>query len=75
MAMRNFWLEGNIDGRKSPITGGPQSKDGGFRLNVRMRDNGESVVGLRIEGRVVDHQLILTAYNDEGDEVHISTRR
>ena len=59
MAMRNFWIEGQIDGRKSRITGGPQSSGGGFDLTVYQRDDGESKVGARITGRVVNGELIL----------------
>lgn len=43
MALRNFWLEASIGGRKTMVEGGPQSKDGGFVLRVFQRDNGRSV--------------------------------
>jgi hypothetical protein len=59
MSMRNFWIEGQIDGRKTEITGGPSGADGGFALTVYQRDAGESKVGARLTGRVVDGELIL----------------
>lgn len=37
---RNFWIELDIDGH-SRVASGPQSKDGGFDLTIKMRDKGE----------------------------------
>ena len=28
MAMRNFWIDVDIDGRKTLLSGGPRTKDG-----------------------------------------------
>jgi hypothetical protein len=61
VAMRNFWLEGRVDGRKTQISGGPQSSGGGFDLIVYQRDEGNSRAVARIMGRVVDGKLILDA--------------
>ena len=30
MAVRNFWIDGSIDGRATDVTGGPRSRDGGM---------------------------------------------
>lgn len=68
--VRNFWIEGGIDGRPSTIAGGPVGKDGGIYLTVKMRRNGEIADALRIEGiarsdgtlrltaHVIDHELV-----------------
>lgn len=48
MAMRNFWTEMYVDGRDTPIAGGPRSKDGGMEIVVRQRDNGQLVVAATI---------------------------
>ena len=40
--MRNFWLEANVDGRESPVTGGPKAKTDGMVVNVYQCDNGSS---------------------------------
>lgn len=51
MGIRNFWVEGHIDGRRTPISGGPQSREGGIDLTIKMRDQGEiSNHVMRIEG-------------------------
>jgi hypothetical protein len=59
MAMRNFWIEGDVDGRRTSLTGGPQGAGGGFSLVVYQREKGQSKVGVRVTGRVVDGELIL----------------
>lgn len=38
--VRNFWLEGRVDGRQSRIRTGPVSAGGGFELRVSIRDGG-----------------------------------
>lgn len=50
--MRNFWVNANIDGRASPLTGGPIRKDGGFNEKVYMLQNGEAMQVVEIDGRV-----------------------
>lgn len=39
--VRNFWIEADIDGRKNVVKTGPNQKDGGFSLRLRMREAGE----------------------------------
>ena len=41
MAIRNFWVEADIDGRQTTLAGGPLSKHGGLTLHLYQRDNGE----------------------------------
>jgi hypothetical protein len=64
MAMRNFWIEADVDGRKTRLMGGPRSKDGGFKLTVYMRDDGDSVIAAHVRGTEVDGRLFLSAYPD-----------
>jgi hypothetical protein len=39
--VRNFWIEGYVDGRSSEITGGPKQRFGGMEFNLYQRNNGE----------------------------------
>ena len=48
--VRNFWIEAEVDGRKTPIAFGPQGADGGFRLTICMRNKGEVEEVAQIEG-------------------------
>lgn len=46
--MRNFWLEGQIEGRKSMITGGPIKKEGTMWVDIKVKEKGKSVTALTI---------------------------
>jgi len=60
--VRNFWIELEVDGRKQRIATGPVSKGGGFSLTVKMRDQGEIITALSVEGVACsDNTLILRA--------------
>lgn len=49
--VRNFWLELTVDGASRRIETGPRSKEGGFTLNILMRDKGGIVRAGHITGR------------------------
>lgn len=38
--VRNFWITTSVDGRESIDGTGPVRKDGGFSVNVKVRDKG-----------------------------------
>lgn len=40
MAVRNFWVKANIDGRETELSGGPRAKDGGMKILVKQRNHG-----------------------------------
>lgn len=52
MRVRNWWIEANIDGRKTPLRGGPIGKKGGFSITIMQRDNGEITHPIQIWGVV-----------------------
>lgn len=41
MAVRNFYVEANIDGRETTLGGGPAAKDGEMTVHIHQRKNGE----------------------------------
>lgn len=74
MAIRNFYLNADIDGRKTRLTGGPSSKDGGMALTVTQRRNGEIVKAYSIESYVTkDGRLKTTVYGQDGGALHSFT--
>lgn len=67
MAMRNWWIEGKINGRKTALAGGPRAKDGGFKLTIRQRDKGQSEAALTVRGIVLeDGRLQLVTIGENG---------
>jgi hypothetical protein len=47
--VRNFWVAGDVDGRRSCISGGPRARDGGISLTIFQRKEGCVAEALRVE--------------------------
>jgi hypothetical protein len=47
-AVRNFWVTGEIDGRRNPISGGPRARDGGISLTLYQRSEGSIETSLKV---------------------------
>lgn len=61
--VHNFWLTLKVDGKASTVETGPQAKDGGFSLTVKMREDGGIVTALHVRGYARgDGTLELQAY-------------
>ena len=76
--MRNFWIECKIDGRKTKLTGGPRSKDGGFNLTIYQRSDGESIKVLKIIGwkELDNEELVINVYSPlNKKEFEIQTKK
>jgi len=50
MPIRNFYIDCEIDGRESRLTGGPRAKDGGFNLTIYQRSDGKKIKVLDVVG-------------------------
>jgi hypothetical protein len=48
-AVRNFWVAGDVDGRRSRISGGPRARDGGISLTLYQRKEGGVTEALKVE--------------------------
>ncbi len=74
--VRNFWVELSIDGRPTPIAGGPRNKDGGFDLVVKMRDKGGIKEAFAVNGRVLsDGRLVVTVEDQQQQFLRIESER
>lgn len=58
MALRNFWIDASIDGRRSEISGGPRAKDGGLGVTIYQRDKGSKVTAVCVSCYEVDGELV-----------------
>lgn len=54
--VRNFWIELDVDGKKTPIATGPVKKDGVFYLTVSMRNEDGTIHknAISLEGFVMN---------------------
>lgn len=79
MAVRNFWIDADIDGRKTMLSGGPRAKDGGMLVNIYQRDDGGIHRALRIEcmecGDGTLKTVVLGFGDDEVQRIEIHTER
>lgn len=67
--MRPFWLDANIEGRKTDICGGPRRKDGRMNIDIRQRDDGNSVTAFKIECESDGNTCETRVYDHHGDLV------
>ena len=77
MAVRNFWVEALIDGRKTKLSGGPRGKHGGFSLTVFQRSQGGITRALIVDGFANEEgELNLSVRNGEDTQkLRITTER
>jgi len=66
MAVRNFWIDADIDGRETMLSGGPRSKDGGMKIKIRQRDDGGITTAFTISCRERNGELITEVFDKEG---------
>lgn len=67
MAIRNFWIEANIDGRNNELKGGPKSKEGGMEIEVFQRNEGEIVTALKVYCSELNGVLYANVFDGEGN--------
>jgi len=63
--VRNFWLELQVDGRKSEVKTGPRRKDGGFSQKVFIREKGLIQCVGELSG-IVDGGLLWVRWSPSG---------
>lgn len=75
--VRNFWIETQVDGRKTDIGTGPRSKDGGIYVSVGMRDKGDvESRKVELEGFATTEGKILLIIKVNGIEIsRVETER
>ena len=69
--MRNFYIKGKVDGRKTPIAGGPRNKDGGMYIIFYQKEKGKSVEILSVLSTVLPSGNLKTVIRVKGVEPEI----
>ena len=67
--VRNFYIKGSIDGRRTNLTGGPSRKDGGMVLNLTQRNNGSIENCASVECFADGDNLKTVIYDKNGNVV------
>lgn len=74
--VRNFYIKGSIDGRKTDISGGSGRKDGGMQLILTQRNEGNIERCASIECVADGDTLKTVIYGMDGSVVYeLETRR
>lgn len=69
--MRNFYMKSMIDGRRTLLTGGPRSKNGGMFITLYQKEKGESVEILSVVSTVLPNGKLKTVIRMKGVEPKI----
>lgn len=76
MGIRNFWIDLNVDGRRTPVGTGPRADGGGFSMNVFMNEGGSSRKILDIMGYAIDGGTLKLFINTEdGKYLEYTTKK
>ena len=67
--VRNFYIKGSIDGRKTDLCGGPSRKDGGMVLHLTQRNNGSIDKCATIECYAEGDVLKTIIYDKDGNAI------
>lgn len=67
--VRNFYIKGSIDGRRTNLSGGPSRKDGGMVLNITQRNNGSIEKCASVECFADGDELKTTIYDKDGQAI------
>lgn len=67
--VRNFYIKGSIDGRKTNLTGGPSRRNGGMVLNLTQRNNGSIEKCATIECYAEGDVLKTIIYDKDGNAI------
>lgn len=69
--VRNFWVDAEIDGRSTTLSGGPTGKAGGLDATFFIRDDGAVAEALTVSGFAhSDGSLVLRVKDADGKVVH-----
>ena len=73
MAVRNFYAMVKVDGRKTDVGTGPQSKTGGLTINLTVRNKGEVTPGPTVECYVdMAGRLVVNIFDPQGVRIYHS---
>jgi hypothetical protein len=70
VALRNFWIESKIDGRKNKLAGGPKSRNGELSTVLYIRNNGFSEVAFKFTCKENDGSLSVKIFDKNNNLIY-----
>lgn len=73
MATRNFYINADIDGRATNLTGGPAGKTSGMSVTITQRDDSSIKTACVIDAQAYENgRLELKIFDKEGKCIYIN---
>ena len=66
MAVRPFYLSADVEGRRTPLAGGPARRDGSMTVEIIQRNAGEIETAFKIRSYREGDELITNVYDSTG---------
>ena len=73
MAVRNFYVEADIDGRETILGGGPRNKEGGMTVKIFQRIDGGISHPIKIVSRECNGELTTEIFEPDGKLIYSFT--
>lgn len=71
----NYYIAALIDGRQTPLAAGPKATNGGFSLAISMRNRGDVISPVVIEGKATKTGKLTLTVNLAGQKYKLQTVR
>lgn len=76
MNVRNFYVTADIEGRSTPLAGGPRNRNGNMLVTITQRSGGVVIPAFTIESHTYGDALVSLVYDSMGNFVsEFKTRR
>ena len=75
MAVRNFYIDADIPGRATRLTGGPRNSKDGMFIKLYVREDGSITEALKIDCTVDNNLLYISIKNEAGETCYESVYR
>lgn len=69
MSVRPFYIEADVEGRQTPLAGGPQRRDGSMNIEITQRNEGQIETAFKIRSYRDGDKLITRVIDSEGHTV------
>ena len=73
MSLRPFYLQANIEGRKTELNGGPRAKDGHMNVCLLMRDKGAKKIAYKVNCYPLEDSKLCMEIKDSNGKVLTKT--
>lgn len=67
MSVRPFYIEADVEGRQTPLAGGPRRGDGSMNIEITQRNEGQIETAFKIRSYRDGDKLVTRVFDSKGD--------